>query len=90
MTPIDRYTCEEVLRRLDDYIDRELSPGEMQLVREHLETCAVCAQEHTFATETLETLKEKLRRIDVPRDLMTHVSQRLSEARAVDEAQSTG
>jgi Putative zinc-finger len=36
MAPIDRYTCEETIRRLDDYLDRELTPHEMQLVKEHL------------------------------------------------------
>ena len=34
MTSIDRYTCEEVVRRLDDYVDRELAPHEMQLMRD--------------------------------------------------------
>jgi len=85
MTIIDRYTCEEVVRRLDDYVDRELSPREMQLMRMHIETCAACAQEHAFAVATLRTLKAKLRRIEVPRDLMAHVALRLAEAAAADE-----
>ncbi|MGH7561766.1 MAG: zf-HC2 domain-containing protein, partial [Gemmatimonadales bacterium] len=29
------YGCEEVFRRLDDYLDRELSGEEIALVREH-------------------------------------------------------
>ena len=85
MTIIDRYTCEEVVRRLDDYVDRELSPGEMQLMRAHIETCAACAQEHAFAVATLRTLKAKLRRIEVPNDLMAHVASRLAEAAADEE-----
>jgi putative zinc finger protein len=36
MSQVDRYTCEEVLRRLDDYIDRQLSVREMELAREHM------------------------------------------------------
>ena len=85
MTVIDRYTCEEVVRRLDDYVDRELSAREMQLMRAHIETCAACAQEHAFAVATLRTLKAKLRRIEVPRDLMAHIALRLAEAAADEE-----
>jgi anti-sigma factor (TIGR02949 family) len=85
MTSIDRYTCEEVVRRLDDYVDRELTPHEMQLMREHIETCAACAKEHAFAVATLRTIKAKLRRIDVPSDLMAHVALRLAEAADIDE-----
>ena len=84
MTSIDRYTCEEVVRRLDDYVDRELAPHEMQLMREHLETCAACAKEYAFAEATLRTIKAKLRRIEVPADLMAQVALRLAEVE-VDE-----
>ena len=34
--PLDRMSCEEAFRRLDDYLDRELSPDEMRQVEEHL------------------------------------------------------
>jgi anti-sigma factor RsiW len=85
MKRIDRYTCEEMVRRLDDYVDRELSPREMQLAKEHIETCAACAQELVFAEATLRTLKDKLRRIAVPHDLMAHVALRLAEAQVADE-----
>jgi hypothetical protein len=48
MTPLSRYTCEEAFRRLDDYLDRELSSDETELVREHLEVCAGGAREGTL------------------------------------------
>jgi Putative zinc-finger len=82
MTKIDRYTCEDVLRRLDDYLDRQLSPGEMELARRHIETCAACAQEVGFSDETLRTMKGKLRRIDVASDLIDRISLALAEAHA--------
>jgi anti-sigma factor (TIGR02949 family) len=85
MTSIDRYTCEEVVRRLDDYVDRELAPHELQLMREHLETCAACAKAYAFAEATLRTIKAKLRRIEVPDDLMAHVTLRLAEVAEADE-----
>ncbi len=81
MARIDRYACEETIRRLDDYLDRELPPREMQLVKAHLEVCAACASEYTFEARTLERLRDKLHRISAPADLLTKVSHALSWAR---------
>lgn len=80
MTAVDRYTCEEVFRRLNDYLDRELSAAEMALVREHLETCAQCASEHAFEDSVLRELKSKLRRIDLPQSLVDKVAAILSDS----------
>jgi anti-sigma factor (TIGR02949 family) len=84
MAQIDRYTCEETIRRLDDYLDRELTPHEMQLVNEHLEVCAMCASEYAFEARALERLRDKLSRIAAPADLMVKVS------RALERAQGEG
>jgi anti-sigma factor (TIGR02949 family) len=78
MHPPDRFTCEEVFARLDDYLDRELTPDEMRLVREHLATCAACASEHRFEVGVLEGIREKLRRLAVPKDLMEKISTRIA------------
>ncbi|HKW48805.1 MAG TPA: zf-HC2 domain-containing protein, partial [Gemmatimonadaceae bacterium] len=82
MSTIDRYTCEDVLRRLDEYIDRQLSPREMELAREHIATCAACAQEVGFSAETLRTIKTKLRRIDIAPDFIDRISLILAAAHA--------
>jgi anti-sigma factor (TIGR02949 family) len=81
MAQLDRYTCEETIRRLDDYLDRELSPHEMQLVNEHLEVCAVCAGEFAFEASVLNRLHDKLRRITAPPALLAKVSRALDRAR---------
>lgn len=78
MSAVDRYTCQDVFRRLNDYLDRELSPAEMALVKEHLDTCAQCASEHAFEATVLLELKSKLRRIDVPQSLVDKVAAILS------------
>ena len=78
MSAVDRYTCEEVVRRLNDYLDRELSPAEMVLIKEHLYTCAQCASAHAFEARALQELKSKLRRIDVPQSLVEKVAAILS------------
>jgi anti-sigma factor (TIGR02949 family) len=78
MHPPDRFTCEEVFARLDDYLDRELTAEEMRLVREHMETCAACASEYRFESGIIEGVREKLRRLAVPEDLMARISARLA------------
>ncbi len=77
MHPPDRFTCEEVFERLDDYLDRELTADEMRMVREHLETCAACASEHRFEFGVLDGVREKLRRLAVPEDLMAKIAARI-------------
>ena len=87
MHPPDRFTCEEVFVRLDDYLDRELTRDELRLVREHLETCAACASEHRFEPGVLNSVKEKLRRLAVPEDLMAKIAARIAaEPRKPDRA----
>jgi anti-sigma factor (TIGR02949 family) len=70
---VTKYGCLEAFQRLDDYLDRELSPEEMELVKAHLETCKVCAMEFEFEAEVLERVKEKIRRVDLPPDLISRV-----------------
>lgn len=76
--------CAEAFRRLDDYLDRELSAEEMAMVREHLEICAVCATEFKFERSVLDQVREKLRRLDVSPALAQRI------ARALDEAEKGG
>ncbi|HEY7681804.1 MAG TPA: zf-HC2 domain-containing protein [Gemmatimonadales bacterium] len=78
MHPPDRFTCEEVFARLDDYLDRELDQEEIRLVREHLETCAACASEYKFEAGVLDGVREKLRRLAVPDGLMGRITARLA------------
>jgi anti-sigma factor (TIGR02949 family) len=73
MRHLSRFTCEEAFRRLDDFLDRELTPQEQALVREHLEICAGCAQEFRFEASVLKGVRVKLRQIDVPDSLQSRV-----------------
>ena len=81
MTHLNRYTCEEAFRRLDDYLDRELSAEEMTLVHEHLDICAGCAREFTFESSVLRGVREKLRQIDLPDSLQARILAALGKAR---------
>jgi len=70
---LDRYTCLETVRRLDDYLDRELSEPERYEVERHLETCDRCLQRFRFEAAVVEDLRMKLRRVTVPGALEARV-----------------
>jgi anti-sigma factor (TIGR02949 family) len=76
--PLDRITCEAAFRRLDDFLDRELSPDEMRLVEEHLHVCAACTREFTFEASVLAGVRGKLRSITAPPDLLARISAQIS------------
>ena len=84
MSHIDRYTCEEAFLRLDSYLDRELPPEEMERVREHMETCAICASEYEFEQTVIDDVRAKVRRIRAPGDLMARIAGLIASARAGD------
>jgi len=66
---LDRYTCLETVRRLDDYLDRELSVAERFEVERHLGTCDQCLGRFQFEAALLDELRTKLRRVSAPETL---------------------
>lgn len=74
---LDRYTCLETVRRLDDYLDRELSEAESHEVERHLETCDRCLQRFRFEAAVVDDLRMKLRRVTVPGELEARVRELL-------------
>ena len=78
----DRYTCEEMFRRLDDFLDRELPPEQMLRVQQHLDGCAACAEEYAFEAEVLEEVRRKVRRITVPQPFLKRLADALTRERS--------
>ncbi len=76
---IDKLTCEETFRRLDDFLDRELSESECQLVQEHLEVCAICAAEFQFEAVVWSEVRAKLQHVAVPTSLREKLSRLLKD-----------
>ena len=80
MKPIDRFTCEETFQRLDDYVDRELSPDERRLVEQHLAECEVCAREYRFEMTFIAEVRGKLQRVKAPPQMVERILARLQTA----------
>ncbi len=51
------FSCAETFRRLQDYLDRELSPAETAAVEAHLAECGVCAEEYRFEASVLRHVR---------------------------------
>jgi anti-sigma factor (TIGR02949 family) len=77
MTHLNRSNCEEAFRRLDDFLDRRLSPEERKIIEEHLEICDWCTREFNFEASVLNGVKRKLRQIDAPSDLLSKILSQL-------------
>lgn len=71
-------TCNEALSRLDDFLDRELTPGEMDQVQAHLLQCAHCAEIHAYEKSVITEIRRKLSRIDVPPTLLARIMERVA------------
>jgi len=78
---LNRTTCEEAFRRLDDFLDRRLSPEETKLVEQHLEICDACTREFSFEASVLNGVRRKLRHLEAPTDLLGRVLAQLKQPR---------
>jgi anti-sigma factor (TIGR02949 family) len=75
--PKDAYSCDEVLRRLDDFVDRALSEAEIRRVEDHLAECVGCATAARFERALIDGIRARLRRIAVPAELRRAIHTRL-------------
>jgi anti-sigma factor (TIGR02949 family) len=66
-------TCDVVLGRLDDYLDRNLSTEEVRRVDQHLDECLRCLQIYRFEKSLLDGIRSRLRRISLPPQLMASI-----------------
>jgi anti-sigma factor (TIGR02949 family) len=80
MIHLNRFSCEEAFRRLDDYLDRALSETEREKVLEHLEICASCTAEFNFESSIIEGVKRKMRHIEIPADVLSRLATTIARA----------
>jgi anti-sigma factor (TIGR02949 family) len=77
MSHLNRTNCEEAFRRLDDFLDRRLSPDEIQVIEEHLAICAWCAREFNFEASVLHGVKRRVQHLAAPADLLSKILSQL-------------
>lgn len=65
--------CEEVLLRLWEYLDEELSPEEVELVQAHLRGCPRCHPAYCCDRAFLELLARQRSSCTAPVSLLTVV-----------------
>jgi mycothiol system anti-sigma-R factor len=53
------YSCEDALPRLFEFVDNELSLGDLKAVQDHLEGCESCAYEHEVRFKLKSVIHEK-------------------------------
>ncbi|HWB40614.1 MAG TPA: zf-HC2 domain-containing protein [Gemmatimonadales bacterium] len=80
-----RISCSEMVLRLDDFVDRALSPADLELVEEHLLECAKCAEKFRFESSLVASLRDRLGRIAAPEGLLQSVRDRLRDAGSREE-----
>lgn len=73
-----------ILDRLDDYLDGELPPHDMRLVRAHLAGCDDCAAQYRQTAEAVETVRRRLRQVGVPAGLRARLVIALRELSSSD------
>ena len=73
MDTLDFFSCAQVVRLLDDFVDRELTLREIRQVERHLLVCGQCAREVRLEQGTLRSIWATLRRIRIPPGLEARV-----------------
>ena len=62
----DYYSCEEAVKRLNEYLDHEMSGAERDVVLKHLEICRPCLRRFTFEKTLVLSLRQKVTLLCAP------------------------
>ncbi len=77
MSDPTRCTCQEAFARLEDFVDRELDPAELERLESHLQACARCAPHFAFERDVLAGVRRQVSRIRAPAGLVDSILSRL-------------
>lgn len=66
---IDYYSCEEAVKRLNEYLDHQLTDADRIVVLKHLEICRPCLRRFTFEQTLVISLRQKASRLCAPSPL---------------------
>ncbi len=62
----DFYSCEEAVKRLNEYLDHEETADERVVVLKHLELCHSCLSRFTFEQTLVVSLRQKVTLLCIP------------------------
>jgi len=65
----DYYSCEEAVKRLNEYLDHQMTDAERVVVMRHLEICRPCLRRFTFEQTLVISLRQKVALLCVPTSL---------------------
>jgi mycothiol system anti-sigma-R factor len=65
--------CKEAIHNLYQYLDRELSPEELQVVKVHLDRCPPCRELFEFEANVLTLVGSRCRETVAPPELLDRV-----------------
>ncbi|MFM7322837.1 MAG: zf-HC2 domain-containing protein [Armatimonadota bacterium] len=71
--PLEFNQCQEAVKRLNEYLSRELEEPEVDLVQRHLTQCKGCFDKFRFEETLLRTIREKAEQVTAPRDLRSRI-----------------
>jgi len=75
----DYYSCEEAVKRLNEYLDHELAPEERRDVIKHLTLCRPCLERFHFEENLIVQLRERMKKFCCPKTLKQRLSVMISK-----------
>lgn len=72
-SPIAYNECQEAVKRLTDFLSRELGPDEETRVREHLRVCRGCFAKFHFEETLLHLIRERVQSVQAPAALRARI-----------------
>ncbi|MFN0179242.1 MAG: anti-sigma factor family protein [Gemmatimonadales bacterium] len=73
-------TCEELIRELPDFLDREVTLARGSLLERHLEECAHCLATYRFERGLLDRIRAQLAAVALPPDLIRRLTAAIGAA----------
>ncbi len=62
----DFYSCEAAIKRLNEYLDHEMTAEERVVVLKHLEICRPCLKRFSFEQTLVMSMREKVSLLCIP------------------------
>ncbi|MGI4787678.1 MAG: zf-HC2 domain-containing protein [Janthinobacterium lividum] len=70
----DFYSCEEAVRRLNEYLDHQMTEDEKVVVMKHLEICRPCLKRFSFEQTLIISLRQKAQHLCISATLREKLS----------------